>query len=314
VSSSGAVSASTPVPGSAAVNFSIDAAVMVDAFPFANEYQKGEVRYTLAMTVTAGPTETWTLDLSENLLGLLGIRDDGDIGTGNNANTGVTNTTVTVDGNAVGFNSAGQLQNNDNDVSQQFSGSRVEAGVLSGTGNDSFTVTIAFDIDAFSRSGCSGFLCSGNPDEAAALAGLSDISGDPTANVDEYGSWGRAVGPDGYNATFTLQVNGPVCGNGTVEGGEECDDSNTNPGDGCSATCQLEPFCGDGTQDPGEQCDDGNNTSGDGCSASCLDETPVASVPSGSRPVWLALAVAVLALGAARLRRRGPKPGGLSRG
>ena len=31
-----------------------------------------------------------------------------------------------------------------------------------------------------------------------------------------------------------------VCGNGTIEGGEECDDSNTDPGDGCDAACQLE--------------------------------------------------------------------------
>jgi cysteine-rich repeat protein len=262
------------------------------------------VRYTLAMSVTAGPTETWTLDLNENVLGLLGIRDDGDIGTGNNSNTGVTNALVTVDGTPVNVTNAASLTNNDNSVSSQFSGSRVQAAVVSGTGNDSFSVTIAFDIDAFSRSGCSGFICTGNPDESAALAGLSDISGDPTADVDEYSSWGRAVGPDGYNATFTLHVNGPVCGNGTPEGGEECDDGNTTPGDGCSATCTIEPFCGDGEEDPGEQCDDGNNTPGDGCSATCTLEFTPAPVPSGSRAVWLGLALAVLAAGAAALRRR----------
>jgi len=47
-----------------------------------------------------------------------------------------------------------------------------------------------------------------------------------------------------------------VCGNGNIEGSEECDDGNVQPGDGCSATCQL-PACGDGTVDPGEQCDEG---------------------------------------------------------
>jgi cysteine-rich repeat protein len=31
-----------------------------------------------------------------------------------------------------------------------------------------------------------------------------------------------------------------VCGNGVIEPGEQCDDGNTAPGDGCSATCQLE--------------------------------------------------------------------------
>ena len=237
VSSSGATSSSTSVPGSTSVGFSIDAAVMVDAYVLANEYQKGEVRYTLVMNVSAGPSETWTLDLSESLLGLLGIRDDFDIGTGANSNAGVTNTTVTVDGNAVSFTSAGSLTNNDNSVSQQFSGSRNQLAALSGTGNDTFNVTIAFDIDAFSKSGCSGFLCTGNPDEAAALAGLDDISFDLTADVDEYATWSRSVGPDGYNATFTLHVSGPVCGNGTLEGGEQCDDNNNVSGDGCSATC-----------------------------------------------------------------------------
>jgi cysteine-rich repeat protein len=33
----------------------------------------------------------------------------------------------------------------------------------------------------------------------------------------------------------------PVCGNGEIEDGEECDDGNTIPGDGCDEFCQLEP-------------------------------------------------------------------------
>ena len=35
----------------------------------------------------------------------------------------------------------------------------------------------------------------------------------------------------------------PVCGNGSTESGEECDDGNVVAGDGCSPTCTLEP-CG----------------------------------------------------------------------
>ena len=34
---------------------------------------------------------------------------------------------------------------------------------------------------------------------------------------------------------------GPVCGNGTVESGEQCDDGGTGAGDCCSPTCQFEP-------------------------------------------------------------------------
>lgn len=34
-----------------------------------------------------------------------------------------------------------------------------------------------------------------------------------------------------------------LCGNGTVEAPEQCDDGNTQPNDGCSATCQWEGQC-----------------------------------------------------------------------
>ncbi len=81
----------------------------------------------------------------------------------------------------------------------------------------------------------------------------------------------------------------PLCGNGLLEAGEQCDDGNSRPGDGCSGLCQIEPGyacptpgqpcvllktpkCGDGTLDPGETCDDGNTTPGDGCSATCMLE------------------------------------------
>ncbi len=45
-------------------------------------------------------------------------------------------------------------------------------------------------------------------------------------------------------------VDGPICGNGLLEPSEECDDGNVAPGDGCDATCRLEPGiahdrCGD---------------------------------------------------------------------
>ena len=62
-----------------------------------------------------------------------------------------------------------------------------------------------------------------------------------------------------------------VCGNGTVESGEQCDDGNQIPGDGCRANCTFE-VCGDATLDPNEQCDDGNQIPGDGCRANCTLE------------------------------------------
>jgi cysteine-rich repeat protein len=57
---------------------------------------------------------------------------------------------------------------------------------------------------------------------------------------------------------------------------EECDDGNTEDGDGCSSDCRQEPRCGDGSVDEsiGEVCDDGNTVDGDGCNRFCQsDET-----------------------------------------
>jgi cysteine-rich repeat protein len=44
------------------------------------------------------------------------------------------------------------------------------------------------------------------------------------------------------------------CGNGVLEGREECDDGNDAHGDGCTPQCTLSG-CGDGVVDPEEQCD-----------------------------------------------------------
>ncbi len=96
-----------------------------------------------------------------------------------------------------------------------------------------------------------------------------------------------------------------VCGNSTVEAGEQCDDGNTVPGDDCDENCQAEdcgngsiegdeacddgldnsdvvpdacrtdctlPSCGDNVIDTGEGCDDGNTTPGDGCDENCQED------------------------------------------
>ena len=135
---------------------------------------------------------------------------------------------------------------------------------------------------------------------------------------------------DGYNALWDHQINTtdyspfkinigpiatapePVCGDGILDAGEECDGSAPDHytctdqctleyvpycGDNivnqaseecdgtagvganqyCSANCTLVdlPYCGDGSvNQASEECDDGNNSNGDGCSATCLVETP----------------------------------------
>jgi cysteine-rich repeat protein len=66
------------------------------------------------------------------------------------------------------------------------------------------------------------------------------------------------------------------CGNGVVELGEDCDDGNATPDDGCEPTCRVtgaEPtgFCGDAVREGTEECDEGNagNKDEGNCTRQC---------------------------------------------
>ena len=80
-----------------------------------------------------------------------------------------------------------------------------------------------------------------------------------------------------------------ICGNGTIEGGEQCEGTDFN-GLSCidfgynagyleCVNCQIvnhcyntggySSICGNGIKEAGEKCDDGNKISGDGCSSGC---------------------------------------------
>jgi cysteine-rich repeat protein len=145
-----------------------------------------------------------------------------------------------------------------------------------------------------------------------------------------FGDWPSAYYQSGWNTITVVSYNAPrdpgtlnnpdglrvsvqsgvstceqTCGNGTLDAGEQCEDSNTVDGDGCSHYCVVEELCdgidqnldgladdgfpdsdGDGTADcmetPGcgdgvwessdEECDDGDVIDGDGCSADCRIE------------------------------------------
>jgi cysteine-rich repeat protein len=97
------------------------------------------------------------------------------------------------------------------------------------------------------------------------------------SKLDSYNS--GLIGP-GHCGNQPPPPPSPVCGNGILEAGEQCDDGNLVNGDGCSSTCTIEtpppppPVCGNGILEPGEQCDDGNLINGDGCSCTCTIETP----------------------------------------
>lgn len=63
----------------------------------------------------------------------------------------------------------------------------------------------------------------------------------------------------------------PLCGNGALDTGEQCDDGNLVDNDGCTA-CVIDetpPECGNELLEGAEECDDGNNIDGDGCEGDC---------------------------------------------
>lgn len=71
----------------------------------------------------------------------------------------------------------------------------------------------------------------------------------------------------------------PGCGDGVIDSNEDCDDASYNSDqvpDACRTNCQY-AHCGDGVLDPywDEECDDGNNDDYDGC-YQCMDCYPVA--------------------------------------
>jgi cysteine-rich repeat protein len=62
-----------------------------------------------------------------------------------------------------------------------------------------------------------------------------------------------------------------VCGDGTHDLGEACDDGDTVDGDGCDSNC-TPTGCGNAILTAAEQCDDGNLTGGDCCGPTCSFE------------------------------------------
>jgi fibro-slime domain-containing protein len=64
----------------------------------------------------------------------------------------------------------------------------------------------------------------------------------------------------------------PVCGDGVVTAGEECDDGVNDGGyEECAEGCVLGPRCGDEIVQDGEDCDDGNRRDGDECGSACRE-------------------------------------------
>ncbi|MAG37869.1 hypothetical protein CMI45_00580 [Candidatus Pacearchaeota archaeon] len=120
-----------------------------------------------------------------------------------------------------------------------------------------------------------------SPVDAFASSTLIESSGDIGLSPVGESGYGGDGGETGYGD--------PVCGNGDLEAGEECElgdiqgcvvdgyDGNQECLGNCSGfdVCIATESCGDGAVNGNEECDDGGNVDGDGCSAICVWEIEV---------------------------------------
>lgn len=81
----------------------------------------------------------------------------------------------------------------------------------------------------------------------------------------------------------------PRCGDGTLDPGEQCETATPCAGkdqicDFARCRCMRQSVaCGNGVPEAREECDDGNTQDGDGCSAACFIEQQAASAEGGER-------------------------------
>ena len=120
--------------------------------------------------------------------------------------------------------------------------------------------------------GSSGLMTStGEPGTSGApTTGPSTTTGTPTTGMSATGTSDPTTG--GSTTSGTTGAPDPVCGDGVVDPGEQCDDGpNNGPGQACNAMCQANA-CGDGDVGPGEECDDGaDNGDMNSCKLDCTN-------------------------------------------
>lgn len=162
------------------------------------------------------------------------------------------------------------------------------ASTFGGTSNDGGSSTLGATTAtggtlAFGGTAASGGVASVGGTTSTVASG-GDLAVGGTAGFGGTHSSGGSTSSGGDSSATGGTASGS-CGDGIVNGSESCDilPKNNDMGDGCSATCEVEPICppgggpcttqcGDGVLFGTEECDDGNVLSGDGCSGSCKVE------------------------------------------
>ena len=100
----------------------------------------------------------------------------------------------------------------------------------------------------------------------------TDGTGDPATSTTNGATLTTTPGETDDEVTSTEPDLGgadPLCGNGSVDGEEQCDDGDEMNEDECTNACTL-PACGDGIMQVGEACDDGlDNGDARTCTTHC---------------------------------------------
>ncbi len=115
----------------------------------------------------------------------------------------------------------------------------------------------------------------GRSDAIAGASGsdtTSETDGPTSSATETLGTDSSSSETFGTETTFLETTTGdPLCGNGILDPGEECDPDSglIGPGQACLDGC-IANVCGDGDQGPEEQCDDGNANDDDGCRNDCV--------------------------------------------
>ena len=127
------------------------------------------------------------------------------------------------------------------------------------------------DACGFDTSGCRAAVCGDGTREGTELCDGMDLGGKTCADMPGFatGTLGCATG-----CTFdtTLCVPPEICSNGLDDdqnGLTDCDDP------ACTSDVNACPICGDGILSAAEECEDSNTADGDGCSSTCQLERVV---------------------------------------
>ncbi|MCB9700542.1 MAG: DUF4215 domain-containing protein [Myxococcales bacterium] len=131
------------------------------------------------------------------------------------------------------------------------------------------TSTSGSSGDTSSTGGTSGSSTGSVETSTSGTTGPAPVCGD--GNVDE-GEECDAGAENNDQGLCTTACKNAVCGDGFVQPGEACDDGNDVDDDECTNAC-APASCGDGLVQPGEECDDGNDDSTDACLPTCVNAT-----------------------------------------